>query len=217
MEKETNYLFYFKNLKNIFNTPWKVWDLIKSFINEPFYRIYFLLNGVSYGKRWRLYGKPIIHKHKGSKIIIGNDLVLRNNFSSNPLGINHATILTTWLKGAFIKIGNDVGISGASICASKGITIGNNVLIGANVLIIDSDFHPIKDSNRRYSQKKINCKEIVIEDNVFIGVNAIILKGVTIGKNSVIGAGSVVFGNIPQDCIAFGNPAKIIKNINNKK
>ena len=97
---------------------------------------------------------------------------------------------------------------------SKKVSIVKRVLIGANVTIMNTDFHAINPENRlNIDLQQLNNKEVIIEDNVFIGANSIILKGSHIGKNSVIGAGSVVTGKIPEYSIAAGNPAKIIKNI----
>ena len=103
--------------------------------------------------------------------------------------------------------------------AHKSIVIGNNVKFGANVTIMDSDAHSMNYLYRRNLSVDMAHKadaEVVIEDDVFIGMNTIILKGVTIGARSVIGAGSVVVKSIPSDCIAAGNPAKVIKYLNNE-
>jgi len=100
--------------------------------------------------------------------------------------------------------------SGLRIAARTKITIGNNVLIGSNCTIIDNDFHHPNFRNREPGHDNIPAKPIIIEDNVFIGLNSVILKGVRIGKNSVIGANSVVFNDIPEDSIAVGNPCKSI-------
>jgi acetyltransferase-like isoleucine patch superfamily enzyme len=81
-------------------------------------------------------------------------------------------------------------------------------MIGAYSTIVDTDFHNINPSDRR--SEKIAAKPVVIEDNVFLGLNCCVLKGVTIGKNSVIGANSVVINNIPPNSIAIGNPCKVI-------
>lgn len=99
------------------------------------------------------------------------------------------------------------------------LKIGNNVKIGGNVLIIDTDSHPIDFLLRREPphfesvQSAIKSSPIIIDDDVWIGANCTILKGVTIGARSIIGAGSVVTKDIPADCIAAGNPAKIIKRL----
>lgn len=102
------------------------------------------------------------------------------------------------------------------------LKIGNNVKIGGNVLIIDTDCHPIDFRLRRKPeylesvQSAIKSFPITIEDDVWIGANCTILKGVTIGARSIIGAGSIVTKNIPADCMVAGNPAKIIKRLTNE-
>ena len=114
-----------------------------------------------------------------------------------------------------MELGNNVGISGVCIWAHKKISIGNRVKIGGDAIIIDSDCHSL-DARLRFSkedQKVKVSKPIVIEDDVLVGARSIILKGVTIGARSVIGAGSVVVNDIPQDCIAAGNPCKVVKYI----
>ena len=116
-------------------------------------------------------------------------------------------------KSSYIKFGDNVTLNNCSnIIAEKGnIIIGNNVLIGSCVSILNSDFHHINYKERNKGNHAI--KDILINDNVWIGSNCIILKGVEIGKNSVIGSGSVVTRSIPENKVAAGNPAKIIKSI----
>ncbi len=97
-------------------------------------------------------------------------------------------------------------MSSTRMWISKGLTIGNNVKIGACVLLIDTDSHPIDYKVRRVSNEGVKSAPIVIEDDVWIGAHSIVLKGVTIGARSIIGAGSVVTKSIPSDCIAAGNP-----------
>jgi len=137
---------------------------------------------------------------------------LSSAFYSGP-GINHPVVLRTLSADANITIGNDVGISGGGIVAAKEVVIGNNVLMGANVFITDTDFHPKTSSNRRYSQENIEVSPVRIGNNVFIGMDSIILKGVSIGDNSIVGAGSVVTRSIPENYIAAGNPAKILSSL----
>lgn len=92
--------------------------------------------------------------------------------------------------------------------------IGNNVKIGGCVLITDTDAHPMDYVARRSSNDGTKSAPVVIEDDVWVGAHCIILKGVTIGARSIIGAGSVVTKNIPADCVAAGNPCKVIKSLN---
>ena len=121
----------------------------------------------------------------------------------NSIGLMHRCIITTE-KDAKLVIGDNVGMSGASIWCFKKITIGDNVRVGANVTIIDGDAH--QDDPRSGKNKPV-----VIEDNVWIGANVTVLKGVTIGKNSLVGAGSVVTKDIPANVVAAGNPCIVVK------
>jgi acetyltransferase-like isoleucine patch superfamily enzyme len=109
-----------------------------------------------------------------------------------------------------IIIGGGVIFSNnVQVIAEKRIVIGERCLIGDAVLIMDSDGHALA-ANERHDANPV-AGEIIIEDNVFVGSRAIILKVVTIGKDSVIGAGSVVVRSIPPGVIAAGNPAKVIR------
>jgi maltose O-acetyltransferase len=111
---------------------------------------------------------------------------------------------------ARIQVGDGTAISNnTQIYAEKSVTIGARCLIGDGVLIFDSDFHDLSAEGRHH--RRPQTAAVVLEDNVFIGSRAIILKGVTIGKDSVIGAGSVVVRSIPPGVIAAGNPAKVIR------
>lgn len=168
------------------------------------------LQGVNAARSAQFKGKPIVHRFKGTTIEIGERCLLVSTNDVSKLGIRHPVFLRTDGPNAFIRIGNDTGISGGTFCARVGITIGKGVLIGANVTVVDSDFHPLAAEQRRYCSEGIAELPVIIEDNVFIGMNSIVLKGVTIGKNSVVGAGSIVTKNVQPNSIVAGNPAKII-------
>lgn len=165
-------------------------------------------------KNAKIYGKPIITVKKNSTIEIGENFVSISKAKYNVIWVYSKTVIRTLSSKAKIKIWKDVGVSWASIVAHKSITIGDWVLIWANVTIIDSDFHPIKSNNRRYAEvTEKDCKSIIIEDNVFIWMNSIILKGSYIKRNTVVWANSVVTGEIEENSIIVGNPAKLIKKI----
>ncbi|MEW4371264.1 DapH/DapD/GlmU-related protein [Paenibacillus kandeliae] len=170
---------------------------------------------ISFGHNLIAVGVPIVEQVPGSSITIGRNSILCSDDYSNPIGLNHRTVIRTLSSGATIQIGDDVGISGASICAASSVTIGSEVMLGVNVQISDTDFHPIKPDGRRFNKNvaDVGTSPTVIEDNVWVGANSIVLKGVTIGKNSIIGAGSIVSGSIPANCIAAGVPAKVIKRL----
>ena len=130
---------------------------------------------------------------------------------SNMVGLYQRSIIVARYGGK-ISIGSGCGISGSTIYGMKKITIGDNVLIGGNCKIIDNDFHPLPASQRiNQKVKDIKKRAITIGDGCFIGANSIILKGTKLGKNCVVGAGSVVSGTYPDNVIIAGNPARIIK------
>lgn len=167
-------------------------------------------NGVKFGKLRAVRGKPCVQRFPDSQIILGKNVEMISLPNVNILGVCHPVMLGTRKKDARIIIGDNVGMSGTTIVADKEVLIGDNVLIGANVSIVDTDFHPTGILDRRYS---IDCdaRPIHIGKNVFIGMSSIILKGVTIGDYAVIGAGSVVTKDVPPKAVVAGNPAKVIK------
>ena len=179
-----------------------------------YFKIFMTINMVIFGKNLDLYGIPVIFKKRGSVIKIGNNCSIKSGFLSNLIGLSQRTIIVTRTREAKIEIGNNVGISGSTIYARKGIFIGDNTLIGGNVKILDNDFHPLEvEARNRDDKSMIRSKEVIIGKNCFIGCNSTILKGSIIGDGCIIGAGSVVCGEFHAGVIVAGNPARVIKNI----
>ena len=193
-----------------FDTPWKVFNRFTSWLIYPLVRLNFAYNHIPWGKGWHFHGAPIIQKHRKSSISIGDGLDLRSAIRANPLGANRPIIISTWEAGAIIEIGNNFAMTGGTICATNKILIGNNVTVGANTIIVDTDFHTLDPELRRHSAGLIKTAPVSIYDDVFIGMCCLILKGVTIGHQSVVGAGSVVAKNVPSGVIVAGNPARVI-------
>lgn len=139
-----------------------------------------------------------------------------NNSESSTLGIERRCKISVY-KNASLQIMGPLGLSNVVIVATKQISIGKNVMIGGGVTIIDSDFHSL-DYNDWFTDKdehNMNSIPVTIGDNVFIGMNSLILKGVHIGNGSIVAAGSVICKSIPPGEIWGGNPAKFIsKNTN---
>jgi acetyltransferase-like isoleucine patch superfamily enzyme len=136
-------------------------------------------------------------------------------------------LLLVFKYGGEIQVGSDSYVGeGTRIWSGKEIKIGNHVLISHNVNIIDTNSHEINFEERalRYDELifkgdwneegNVISKPIIIEDNVWINFNAIILKGVTIGKGAIIAAGSVVTKDVEPFTMVAGNPAKFIKKLN---
>jgi len=171
--------------------------------------------GVHLGKGVGLNSMPIVTLAKDSVIEVGDKVVLCSESRSTELGISRPVILRTLRPGARITIGNNSGLSGTVICAAVEVVIGAECLFGANVTIVDTDFHAIKPQSRRFNVNPadIAASPVSIADNVFVGAGAMILKGVSIGKNSVVGAGSVVTKDVPENVVVAGNPAQVVKRI----
>lgn len=172
--------------------------------------LFCVFHGLKFDTTWRFYGLPYIRKGgRGSKISIGRHFTAVSSNAHNSFGIIQKVVIRTVEHGASITIGNNVGISGCTISSGRSIIIGDNVLIGSGALISDGDAHALDPEDRRAGYGG-NRAPVVIEEDVFIGARAIILKGVNIGKGAVIGAGAVVAKNIPPYSVVVGNPAKII-------
>jgi acetyltransferase-like isoleucine patch superfamily enzyme len=172
-------------------------------------RLICFIKGVRIGRKVNFNGFPVIRRYANSKITIGDNCTFNSARNSVKVGLHDRCTLVTLIKNSEIVFGNNSGGSGIMVLAATKIIVGNNVLIGSHTMIIDNDFHH-SDSRKRYENKDIPARRIIIEDNVFIGTNCMILKGITIGKNSVIGANSVVFTSIPENSIAIGNPCKVV-------
>lgn len=150
----------------------------------------------------------------GGKVEIGKGTSVFSSFSSNMLGLYQRCIIVARYGGK-IEIGENCGISGSTIYAWKSIKIGNYTRVGANCKIIDNDFHPVELEYRHKALNEEYARRAPIEigDDCFIGMNSIILKGTKLGNNVIVGAGSVVHGTFPDNCIIAGNPAKIVKKL----
>ncbi|TAF46603.1 MAG: acyltransferase [Sphingobacteriales bacterium] len=165
------------------------------------------------GKGFTSNGLMSLNLHRNSTILFGQKVVFNNTTRSNFIGLNKKSTIFVG-NNAKLEIGDNSGFSNVSLHAIKAIKIGKYCNIGGNCFIWDSDFHPIDYIKRReHIESKINSLPVVIGDDVFIGANSIILKGVSIGNMSVIGAGSVVTKSIPDKELWAGNPAKFIRKI----
>lgn len=197
------------NTRNIFKQALRVRNKLSSYKNLMKLR----LLGINHGRNCTIHGHLNIKLSGNSELTIGDNFYYSSGRSINPLCSNRRGCICV-NDGAKISIGNNVGMSSTILWAHKSIVIGDNVKIGGCVTILDSDAHSLYWKKRRSVDEDIKCKsdaEVIVENDVLIGMNTLILKGVTIGARSVIGAGSVVTKSIPADCIAGGNPCKVIK------
>ena len=161
---------------------------------------WYFRDATSVGARARLWGRPVVYSsgemHIGERALLVSTIV--------PLEIHAGP------EGK-LEIGERAYINyGCSISASKHVKIGAYCSIGTYCMLIDNDFHMLEADKRDIRPPS---QPIILEDNVWLGGRVIVLRGVTIGKNSVVAAGSVVTKDIPPNMIAAGVPAKVIKPI----
>jgi acetyltransferase-like isoleucine patch superfamily enzyme len=162
-----------------------------------------------------LVGRPSIERAEGARIIIGQGVTLVSEPTANTAGINHPVILSAEGHGSIIKIGNGVGISGASIVTCSEIEIGDDTMIGANCNIYGTDFHFVEADKRlaQSSTADAPTAPIKIGKRCWLASNVTVLKGISIGDEAVVGAMSLVTKDVDTKTIVAGVPAKKIKEI----
>ncbi|HXK17294.1 MAG TPA: DapH/DapD/GlmU-related protein [Polyangiaceae bacterium] len=159
---------------------------------------YYLRSAQAVGPRVRLWGTPIVRNN--GKLLIGDRVRLASEVSTLELSVG---------SGGTLQIGDRVLINhGCSLGATKLIRIGDGCNIGTQSILIDNAFHELHPARRNECPA---AEPVILEDNVWLAARVIVLPGVTIGRNSVIGAGSVVTRDIPPNVLAAGIPAKVIR------
>lgn len=167
------------------------------------------LRGVEIGGESHLVGRPIIRRYPGSTIHLGTGVKIYSKLNSNPLGLARPCVIRTLTSKALIEMGARSGISGGVICAGLSVIIGEDTLIGAGAMVLDNDFHRFQDGRWR-NDFDSNAKPIRIGNGVFVGAQAIILKGVSIGDGATVGAGAIVTRDVSPGVIVAGNPAVVV-------
>lgn len=206
MKKAANFLYRaLRSLKRRIS-DWlaQYYTLLLMKINQVVFREGFVSQGI-----------PAIYMHPNASFEIGAHFKINNTVRSNPIGRNCQCLFRVD-ENASLKIGNNVGLSGTVIVCQKEVMIADNVKIGGNTCLYDTDFHSLNAKDRvnfEIDQANKISRKIFIDENVFIGAHSTILKGVTIGKNSIVGACSTVTKDIPANEVWAGNPAKYIRKI----
>ncbi len=166
---------------------------------------------ISLPKSSKINGK--IYIYGSGTVTIQDNTRINSCLESDPIGGDTHTIFNTCANGR-IEIGRDVGISNSTIVAREKVTIADGVRIGGGCRIYDTDFHSLSYEMRvSENDTDIATRPIRVDNGAFIGAGVIILKGVTVGEKSVVGAGSVVTKSIPPYEIWGGNPAKFIRKL----
>ncbi len=170
----------------------KLKDIFLRGFYTPIAKITLILNGAKCSGGLHVNGLINVHVTRRGHFDIGRGLNLNSGDNHNVIGRQQKCIF--WVEGD-LSIGDDVGMSAVAIICTQKISIGNNVVIGGNTFIYDTDFHSIDSqtrNNKKLDKQFAKKAQVCIRDNVFIGAHSTILKGVTIGENSVVGACSVI-------------------------
>lgn len=164
----------------------------------------------------------------GKNTVLDSSVCFKNYFSGLPVGFRAGRGVTLWRtslaaeENALIEIGDYTYISNASLVCTERITIGSHVLIAGGVTVADSDFHPVAPAARladtialspvgnRQNRPAVITKPVIIEDDVWIGYNATILKGVVVGAGALVAPGALVITDVPAGAEVAGNPARVI-------
>lgn len=184
------------------------------YFNTICFRVYcrFFSGNINIEKHVKINNWPILIHRSNAKIVLGNNVLLNSSNRNYHINMFASVKLMCDKPNAIISIGDNTRIHGSCIHAFERIEIGSNCLIAANCQIFDASGHGTSLKERAESQGK--SKPIIIGNNVWIGTGCIILPGTTIGNNSVISAGSVVRGVVPEGVVFAGNYAKFIKQLN---
>jgi acetyltransferase-like isoleucine patch superfamily enzyme len=185
--------------------------VVFSKLNWYFYNlIVFLKNGLSIAQfnKFSIRGKLLL-RIRGS-LIAENDIKINSGYRFNPIGGSNITSIVVY-EGGSIHIGKNVGISNSAIVCTNKIVIKDDVFIGGDCKIYDTDFHSIYFEDRILNGDiGAKSKPVYIGKGAFIGTGSTILKGVNIGDKSVIAAGSIVTKDIPSNEVWGGNPIKFL-------
>ena len=187
----------------------KIYSTIVFLIKSKFY-------GIRYAGGGSFFGRVDITRAPYSSIKIGKDVVMvSSSWRASSSSIFAPVKIHTHSSTSIIEIGDKVGMNGTSIVSrSRKISIGSGTQIASNVTILDFDGHTIFPAEERWTNDGIeNDRDVTIGRNCWIGTRSIILKGVEIGNNSIVAAGSVVTRDVPENTIVAGSPAKKIRNL----
>ena len=167
-------------------------------------------HGATVGRGLRVRGPLRLHCHRTARIRIGDHCRMQSGFAGNPVGGNGRMAL--WVgPGASLTLGHRVGLSNSTIVCLQSVTLEDDVFIGGDSKIYDTDFHSL-DPRERLGPGNPGARTapVVVHRRAFVGGHAILLKGSSVGEATVVGAGSVVRSAVPALQIWAGNPARFL-------
>jgi acetyltransferase-like isoleucine patch superfamily enzyme len=170
-------------------------------------RIRLRAHGARVGRRLRVRGPVRLHCHRTGAIRIGDDCRIQSGFAGNPVG--GGARMAIWVgPGGRLTLGDRVGLSNSTIVCMSAVSIADDVFLGGGSRIYDTDFHSVRASERgRPGNPGTRTAPVTIGRRVFVGGHSILLKGIEVGEESVVGAGSVVRSSVPAHEMWAGNPA----------
>jgi acetyltransferase-like isoleucine patch superfamily enzyme len=176
-------------------------------------RLRLACHGVKVGPRLRVTGPLLLNVHPSATVEIGPDCTLHSGFAVNPVGGDRR--MSIWVGAhAVLRIGANVGISNTTIVAMTAVTIGDDVRIGGEVQVFDTDFHSLAlDARLARPDLGVRKAAVSIGRGAFIGARTVILKGSVVGDEAVLGASAVISGKVPSREIWAGNPARCLRTL----
>ena len=180
-------------------SDWRLVKLLQYLSTSWKLRLY----GVRFGRGVHLRGVKVLNI---GRIEVGDHCRLGSHPNDSP----EVTNLRTYFPTATIRIGNHVGLAGTTLHCNASITIADHCRCGPGVILCDNDSHRVARSVEERAMSPA-AAPIVLEENVWLGMRTIVLKGVTIGANTIVAAGSVVTRSLPGNVIAGGVPARVIR------
>ncbi len=174
-------------------------------------RVRLRAHGAAVGRRLRVRGPIRLHCHRTGAIRIGDDCRIQSGFAGNAVG--GSTRMAFWVgPGATLEVGSGVGLSNSTIVCLESVTIGDEALLGGGSAVYDTDFHSLDpDERSRPGNPGARTAPVRIGRRAFVGGHSVLLKGTTIGEGAVVGAGSVVRGEVPPGQVWAGNPARFVR------
>lgn len=199
-------------LRKLFKVVKAVSRRIRTWCSTLHVRMLFRLNGIRYGHGLKAVGIPSVNVSLGGSATIGERFTIRTGCGNTEVG-SVGSRIRIGPKGV-LKIGDRVGMSNATIVCEESVEIGDDVFIGGGVQVFDTNFHSTEASVRtsgRETRADVRTAPVRIGARVFLGADAVVCKGVSIGDDAVVAARSVVVCEIPAGEIWGGNPARRLK------
>jgi acetyltransferase-like isoleucine patch superfamily enzyme len=192
-----------------------VWGVASSAFWTAVARARLAAHGAKVGRRLRVTGPLLLRIHPEGVLVIGDDCTLHSGFAVNPVG--GALRLSIWVgRSGSLLIGDNVGISNATLVAMAEVRVGDDVRIGGGASVYDTDFHSLDLASRlTRPDTGVRTAPVLIRRGAFVGAFAIILKGSVMGESAILGAGAVLSGKVPSSQIWAGNPARYIRQLIN--